>query len=86
MSPNEAPDSRVYVEFKPSPRIVVPYGSATLNISRVKIRMYDNAVLSRNFNQEGSITLQGNAVMGYDFDSGACLCSNGHDDAIIKLP
>lgn len=84
--PSDAPNSRVYIEFTPSPRIIVPYGSNTLSINGVKIRMYDNAVLSRNFNQEGSITLQGDAVMGYDFDSGACLCSNGHDDAIIKLP
>ena len=84
--PSDAPNSRVYIEFAPSPRIIVPYGSNTLSINGVKIRMYDNAVLSRNFNQEGSITLQGDAVMGYDFDSGACLCSNGHDDAIIKLP
>ena len=48
--------------------------------------MYDNAVLSRNLSQEGDIVLQGNAVMGYDFDSGSCMCSNGHSDAIIKLP
>lgn len=84
--PSEAPDSRVYVEYVPTPRIVVPYGSATLNINGVKIRMYDNSVLSRNFNQDGEVVLQGNAVMGYNFDSGSCICSNGHDDAIIKLP
>lgn len=29
---------------------------------------------------------QGDAVMGYDFNSGSCMCSNGHSDAIIKLP
>jgi hypothetical protein len=23
---------------------------------------------------------------GYDFNSGSCMCSNGHSDAIIKLP
>lgn len=51
-----------------------------------KIRMYDNAVLSRNLIQEGEIVLQGDAVMGYDFNSGSCMCSNGHSDAIIKLP
>lgn len=84
--PNEAPNSRVYVEFTPSPRIVVPYGSATLIVTGMRIRMYDNSVLSRNLSQEGDIVLQGNAVMGYDFDSGACMCSNGHSDAIIKLP
>lgn len=52
------------------PRIIVPYGSATMFISGPKIRMYDNAVLSRNFNQEGEIVLQGDAVMGYYFNSG----------------
>lgn len=86
ITPSEIGNSRLVLEFVPQPKIIVPYGSNTLTIAGMKIRMYDNAVLSRNFNQEGSITLQGDAVMGYDFDSGACLCSNGHDDAIIKLP
>lgn len=86
VNPSDAKDARLVITCIPQPRIIVPYGSNTLNINGVKIRMYDNAVLSRNFNQEGSITLQGDAVMGYDFDSGACLCSNGHSDAIIKLP
>lgn len=82
----DVPAARFIVEFVPQPRIVVPYGSNTLNINGVKIRMYDNAVLSRNLNQEGEIVLKGDAVMGYDFDSGDCMCSNGHSDAIIKLP
>lgn len=84
--PSDAPNSRVYIEFTPSPRIIVPYGSATLTVNGVKIRMYDNSVLSRNFDQEGTIILQGSAMMGYDFNSGTCLCSNGNSDAIIKLP
>lgn len=78
--------ARIVIEFTPTPRIIVPYGSATMFISGPKIRMYDNAVLSRNLNQEGGIVLQGDAVMGYDFNSGSCMCSNGHSDAIIKLP
>lgn len=86
ITPTEVPSSRLIIEFTPSPRIVVPYGSNTLGINGVKIRMYDNAVLSRNLNPRGEIVLQGDAVMGYDFNSGGCLCSNGHDDAIIKLP
>lgn len=86
INPSEIPNSRLIVEFTPSPRIVVPYGSSTLFISGPKIRMYDNAVLSRNLNQEGEIVLQGDAVMGYDFNAGSCMCSNGHSDAIIKLP
>lgn len=85
-TPADVPNIRLIIEFTPSPRIIVPYGSNTLTVNGVKIRMYDNAVLSRNLNQEGTIILQGSAVMGYDFNSGACLCSNGHDDAIIKLP
>lgn len=78
--------TRMVIEFTPSPRIIVPYGSANMFISGPKIRMYDNAVLSRNLNQEGEIVLSGDAVMGYDFNSGSCMCSNGHSDAIIKLP
>lgn len=84
--PSDVPASRPVIEFTPSPRIIVPHGSDTLFISGPKIRMYDNAVLSRNLNQRGEIVLSGEAVMGYDFNSGTCLCSNGHSDAIIKLP
>jgi hypothetical protein len=84
--PAEAPNTRLVLEFTPSPRIIVPYGSDSLFISGPKIRMYDNAVLSRNLSHDADIVLQGDAVMGYDFSSGGCLCSNGHDDAIIKLP
>lgn len=86
ITPPEIPNSRLVLEFVPQPRIIVPYGSATLFISGPKIRMYDNAVLSRNLNQEGGIVLSGDAVMGYDFNAGSCMCSNGHSDAIIKLP
>lgn len=86
IAPSEIPNSRLVLEFVPQPRIIVPYGSSTLFISGPKIRMYDNAVLSRNLNHDADIVLQGDAVMGYDFSSGDCLCSNGHDDAIIKLP
>lgn len=86
ITPSEIPNSRLVLEFVPQPRIIVPYGSDTLSISGPKIRMYDNAVLSRNFNHDADIILQGDAVTGYDFSSGDCLCSNGHDDAIIKLP
>ncbi|QIG65376.1 hypothetical protein SJC18_5 [Bacteroides phage SJC18] len=84
--PSEIPNSRLWLEFTPTPRIIVPYGSNTLFISGPKIRMYDNAVLSRNLNQQGEIVLRGDAVGGYDFNPGSCMCSNGHSDAIIKLP
>lgn len=82
----DVPAARFITEFVPQPRIIVPYGSDTLFISGPKIRMYDNAVLSRNLNQQGEIVLSGDAVMGYDFNAGSCMCSNGHSDAIIKLP
>lgn len=84
--PSDVPDARIMIEFTPSPRIVVPYGSSSLFISGPKIRMYDNAVLSRNLNQQGEIVLRGDAVGGYDFVTDPCFCSNGHSDAIIKLP
>lgn len=86
ITPAEVAAARLVVDFTPSPRIVVPYGQSTLFISGPKIRMYDNAVLSRNLNQEGEIVLRGDAVMGYDFNPGSGMCSNGHSDAIIKLP
>ncbi|QIG65086.1 hypothetical protein SJC12_5 [Bacteroides phage SJC12] len=84
--PADITEGRLVLEFTPTPRIIVPYGSDTLTVNGMRIRMYDNAVLSRNLNQEGEIVLSGEAVMGYDFNPGACLCSNGHSDAIIKLP
>lgn len=86
ITPSEIANSRLVLEFVPQPRIIVPYGSNTLFISGPKIRMYDNSVLSRNISHDADIVLQDDAVMGYDFASGDCLCSNGHDDAIIKLP
>lgn len=86
ITPAEVTTARLVIEFTPSPRIIVPYGSNTLTVNGMRIRMYDNAVLSRNLNQQGEIVLSGDAVMGYDFNSGECLCSNGHSDAIIKLP
>lgn len=86
ITPADVTAARLVIEFTPSPRIIVPYGSNTLTVNGMRIRMYDNAVLSRKLNQRGEIVLQGDAVMGYDFNSGSCMCSNGHDDAIIKLP
>lgn len=86
ITPDELSSSRMVIEFTPSPRIIVPYGFSRITVRDAKVRMYDNAVLSRNLTQEGSIILQGDAVMGYDFNLGSCMCSNGHSDAIIKLP
>lgn len=86
ITPADVTAARLVIEFVPTPRIVVPYGASGITITGTKIRMYDNAVLSRNLNQQGEIVLSGDAVMGYDFNSGSCMCSNGHSDAIIKLP
>lgn len=86
ITPVDITNARLVLEFVPQPRIIVPYGASEISVNGMKIRMYDNAVLSRGLNQEGEIVLQGDAVMGYDFNSGSCLCSNGHSDAIIKLP
>ena len=52
ITPADVTAARAVIEFTPTPRIIVPYGSATLLISGPKIRMYDNAVLSRNLNQQ----------------------------------
>ena len=86
ITPADVTAARVIIEFTPSPRIIVPYRFSRITVRDAEVRMYDNAVLSRNFNHEGEIVLQGDAVMGYDFNSGSCMCSNGHSDAIIKLP
>lgn len=86
ITPTDVTAARAVIEFTPTPRIIVPYGASGISVNGMRIRMYDNAVLSRNLNQQGDIVLQGDAVMGYDFNSGSCMCSNGHSDAIIKLP
>lgn len=86
ITPADVTAARVVIEFTPTPRIIVPYGASEISVNGMGIRMYDNAVLSRNLNQRGEIVLSGDAVMGYDFNSGERLCSNGHSDSIIKLP
>lgn len=86
ITPSEIPNSRLVLEFVPQPRIIVPYGVSNLWISGTKVRMYDNSVLSRTITQGQEVTLKGDAVMGSVFTGDVCICSNGHDDAIIKLP
>lgn len=78
--------ARVIVEFTPSPRIVTPYGVSNLWIEKTRLRMYDNAVLSRTITHGQGVILKDNAVMGNVFTGDVCICSNGHSDAIIKLP
>lgn len=86
ITPSEIPNSRLVLEFVPQPRIIVPYGVSNLWISGTKVRMYDNSVLSRTITQGQEVTLKGDAVMGTVFIGDVCICSNGYDDAIIKLP
>lgn len=83
--PSDAPNSRVYIEFTPSPRIVDLYENYNIEINDTKVRMYDNSVLSKTLKGGGTTILKGDAVARYDWTVG-CMCSNGHDDAIIKLP
>lgn len=89
ITPADVTAGRLIVEFTPSPRIVVPYGLSRITVGGAKVRMYDNAVLSKPMDattQKGEIVLSGDAVARYDFVTGPCMCSNGHSDAIIKLP
>lgn len=83
--PADITNARLVVEFVPTPRIVVPYGESSMFVNGFKVRLYDNAVLSKSLDKVGELILQGDAVMG-DVPTGGCLCSNGHSDAIIKLP
>lgn len=80
----DVPAARFVVEYIPTPRIIVPYGVSNIQLERTRVRLYDNAVLSKTITSGTKVILKGNAVLG-DVP-GACVCSNGHDDAIIKLP
>lgn len=87
ITPPEIPNSRLVLEFVPQPRIIAPYGYGTITVGGVKVRMYDNAVLSKPMDvskqEGGTIILKGDAVARYDFIIIPCFCSNGHSDAII---
>lgn len=87
ITPPEIPNSRLVLEFVPQPRIIAPYGYGTITVGGVKVRMYDNAVLSKPMDvskqEGGTIILKGDAVARYDFVIIPCFCSNGHSDAII---
>ena len=80
----DVPASRLVVEYVPTPRIVKPYGSTGITIQKTRVRLYDNAVLSLQLASGQDVVLKDNAVMGNT--PGACVCGNGHDDAIIKKP
>lgn len=89
ITPADVTAGRLIIEFIPSPRIVTPYRLSLIVVGGAKVRMYDNAVLSKPMDaatQKGEIVLSGDAVARYDFLTDPCMCSNGHSDAIIKLP
>lgn len=86
ITPSEIANSRLVLEFVPQPRIIAPYGVSNVWIEGTKVRMYDNSVISRTITKGQEVTLKGDAVMGTVFIGDVCICSNGHDDAIIKLP
>lgn len=79
----DVPAARFIVEFVPSPRIINPYGASGSSINGVKIRMYDNSVLSKNINNPEELILKGDAVVSH-LPSG-CVCGWGDYDAIVKL-
>lgn len=80
----DVPAGRIVVEYVPTPRILKPYGSTGITIQKTRVRLYDNAVLSPQLASGQDVVLKDNAVMGNT--PGACVCGNGHDDAIIKKP
>lgn len=80
----DVPAGRFVVEYVPAPRIVKPYGSTGITIQKTRVRLYDNAVLSLQLASGQNVVLKDNAVMGNT--PGACVCGNGHGDAIIKKP
>lgn len=86
ITPADVTAVRLIIEFTPSPRIIVPYGVSNVWIEGTKVRMYDNSVISRTITRGAGVILKGDAVMGSVFTGDVCMCSNGHSDAIIKLP
>lgn len=81
--PSDITNARLVLEFVPQPRIIVPYGASGIFITGMKIRMYDNAVLSKNINVPEELILKGDAVVSH-LPAG-CVCGWGDSDAIIKL-
>lgn len=86
ITPSEIANSRLVLEFVPQPRLIAPYGVSNVWIEGTNVRMYDNSVISRTITKGQEVTLKGDAVMGTVFIGDVCICSNGHDDAIIKRP
>lgn len=81
--PSDITNARLVLEFVPQPRIVAPYGASGVFITGMKVRMYDNAVLSKNLNTPEELILKGDAVVSHL--PGGCICGWGDSDAIVKL-
>ena len=84
LQPSDIADAQLRINYVPTPRIVKPYGSTGITIQKTRVRLYDNAVLSLQLASGQDVVLKDNAIMGNTFN--ACVCGNGHDDAIIKKP
>ena len=83
ITPADITNARLVLEFVPQPRIIAPYGASGVFITGMKIRMYDNAVLSKNINTPEELILKGDAVVSH-LPAG-CVCGWGDSDAIVKL-
>lgn len=84
LQPSDIADAQLRINYVPTPRILKPYSSTGITIQKTRVRLYDNAVLSLQLASGQDVVLKDNAVMGNT--PGACVCGNGHDDAIIKKP
>lgn len=84
LQPSDIADAQLRLNYVPTPRILKPHGSKGIVIQKTRVRLYDNAVLSLQLARGQDVVLKDNAVLGNV--PGACVCGNGHDDAIIKLP
>lgn len=84
LQPSNIADAQLRLNYVPTPRILKPHGSTGITTQKTRVRLYDNAVLSLQLASGQDVVLKDNAVMGNT--PGACVCGNGHDDAIIKKP
>lgn len=84
LQPSDIADAQLRINYVPAPRILKPHGSTGITIQKTRVRLYDNAVLSLQLASGQDVVLKDNAVMGNT--PSACVCGNGHDDAIIKKP
>lgn len=80
--PTDVAAARIVIDFTPSPRIVAPYDASGVFIRGMKIRMYDNAVLSKSISTPEELILKGDSVVSH-LPAG-CVCGWGDSDAIVK--